>query len=117
MQVATEKGKENAGADSAGNHAVSHTGKRGGVLRALPPRADNRHAARRDSRAEMAGSESENRRASHLAAGAEGQRKGADLHTENEILQPHDSATARNDRTAGRAENANRQRVDFPVPA
>lgn len=117
MQAAAEKGKGNAGADSAGNHAVSHTGKGGRILRALPSGADHRHAPWRDPRAEMAGSESENRRASHLTAGAEGQRKGADLRTENEILQPHDSAAARNDRTAGRTENANRQRVDFPVPA
>ena len=35
--------------------------KRGGILRAIPPGTDNRHAARRNSRAEMAGSESENR--------------------------------------------------------
>ena len=117
MQAAAEKGKGNAGADSAGNHAGSHTGKRGGILRAIPPGADHRHAARRDSCAEMAGSESENGRASHLAAGVEGQRKGADLHAENKILQPYDFAAVRNDRTAGRAENANRQRVDFPVSA
>ena len=76
--------------------SATKNGKRGGILRALPPGADHRHAARRNPRAEMAGSESENGRTSHLAAGAEGQRKGADLHTEDEILQPHDSAAARN---------------------